>query len=125
MTEEQLAHLEEVFSGIEEKIDTKLRKIEALQENLITRAAFISDLTEEEIMAHLEHFENSLEEKRQYRADRLREHRDTVKEHRGKTLERIDQRVDLTLEERKLIRERIKERMHPELSPVDSLRDSE
>ena len=64
MNEEQLAHLEEVFSATETRIAEKISKIEELQENLIARLLVIApELTEEQIRAKLEAFENSLKDK--------------------------------------------------------------
>ncbi|MBI2004181.1 hypothetical protein HYS72_01825 [Candidatus Pacearchaeota archaeon] len=73
MNEEQLAHLTEVFGNINEKVSQKISEIEALQENLIARLLVIApELTEEQIRVKLETFENSLDEKRQLRAEEFK-----------------------------------------------------
>lgn len=89
MTEEQLIHLEEIFSEIEEKIDSTIQKFEERQENLIARALLISDLSEEEIRELLEHFENSLEERKELRTKHLRENKNLIKQKRAEIRARL------------------------------------
>lgn len=71
MNEEQTAHLTEVFGNINEKVSSKITEIEELQENLIARAVVLG-ITEEEVRAKLEAFENSLDEKRQLREEQFK-----------------------------------------------------
>ena len=73
MNAEQLTRLTEVFGNINEKVSSKISKIEELQENLIARLLVVApELSEEEIRAKLEAFENSLDEKRQLRKERFK-----------------------------------------------------
>ena len=70
---EQLTRLTEVFGNINEKVSSKISKIEELQENLIARLLVVApELSEEEIRAKLEAFENSLDEKRQLREEQFK-----------------------------------------------------
>jgi len=73
MNAEQLTRLTEVFGNINEKVSSKISKIEELQENLIARLLVVApELSEEEIRAKLEAFENSLDEKRQLREEQFK-----------------------------------------------------
>lgn len=93
MTEEQLNKLEEVFSDAQSKLDSRLSQIEELQENLISRAIVVTDLSESEIRKILADFEASLENKRQLRDARLAEHRKELGEFRVLLRERIRERI--------------------------------
>lgn len=72
MNEEQIAHLTEVFSNINDKVTSKIQQIEERQENLIARAVVLG-FKEEEVRAKLENFEASLDEKRQLREEHFKE----------------------------------------------------
>lgn len=73
MNEEQIVHLTEVFSDINNRISSKITQIGERQENLIARAVVVTGATEEEIRAKLTAFENSLAEKKQLRDDKFKE----------------------------------------------------
>ena len=62
-----------IFGNINEKVSSKISKIEELQENLIARLLVVApELSEDEIRAKLEAFENSLDEKRQLREEQFK-----------------------------------------------------
>lgn len=90
MTEEQLTHLEEVFSTTETKIEEKIDRIEQLQENLIARAVVVTGLTEEEVEAKLEAFENSLKDKAHAREARLESIKAKIDEDRERIRAKLD-----------------------------------
>lgn len=93
MTEEQIAHLTEVFSRIDGKIDSRKARVEERQENLIARAVVVTDLTEEVIRAKLEAFEQSLDERREARAVKTAEHKSSLAKEKSTAVERAKERA--------------------------------
>ena len=91
MNEEQSTHLEDVFGNINEKISSKISKIEELQENLIARLLVVApELTEEQIRAKLSAFENSLDAKRQLREEEFKSKIETELKENGELIQKFE-----------------------------------
>jgi len=96
MNEEQLSHLTEVFGDINEKVSSKISNIEELQENLIARLLVVApELSEDEIRAKLEAFENSLDEKRQLREERFKSKIETELKANGDLMQKFKTEFEL------------------------------
>lgn len=95
MNAEQAAHLTDVFSNINVKVDSKISKIEELQENLIARAVVLG-LNEEEVRAKLESFEASLDAKRELREEQFKSR---IEVELGKDGERFREKLEIRNEE--------------------------
>src|SRR3989338_7827478 len=95
MNAEQLTRLTEVFGNINEKVSSKISKIEELQENLIARLLVVApELSEEEIRAKLEAFENSLDEKRKLREEQFKSKIETELKENGEFRQKFELRAD-------------------------------
>ena len=96
MNEEQLSHLTEVFGDINEKVSSKISNIEELQENLIARLLVVApELSEDEIRAKLEAFENSLDEKRQLREEQFKSKIETELKANGDLMQKFKTEFEL------------------------------
>ena len=96
MNAEQLTRLTEVFGNINEKVSSKISKIEELQENLIARLLVVApELSEDEIRAKLEAFENSLDEKRQLREERFKSKIETELKANGDLMQKFKTEFEL------------------------------
>src|SRR3989338_5315271 len=95
MNAKQLTRLTEVFGNINEKVSSKISKIEELQENLIARLLVVApELSEEEIRAKLEAFENSLDEKRKLREEQFKSKIETELKENGEFRQKFELRAD-------------------------------
>ena len=96
MNAEQLTRLTEVFGNINEKVSSKISKIEELQENLIARLLVVApELSEEEIRAKLEAFENSLDEKRKLREEQFKSKIETELKANGDLMQKFKTEFEL------------------------------
>src|SRR3989338_7107003 len=77
------------------KVISKISKIEELQENLIARLLVVApELSEEEIRAKLEAFENSLDEKRKLREEQFKSKIETELKENGEFRQKFELRAD-------------------------------
>ena len=73
MTEEQLAHLEEVFSNVEDRAEMAQNRIVQRQENLKLKYKALTGMTDEEIEDSMETYNSFLEQNRELRQQRIQE----------------------------------------------------
>ncbi len=79
MTEEQLAHLEEVFEMIESKLEESEEKFSQKQENLKTKYKLQSEMTDEEIEEAIEEYKENLSIKEQERIQKKEQAIEAIK----------------------------------------------
>ena len=84
MTEEQLTHLEEVFSRIEDRAEASLAKVEQRQKNLKSKYKVMSGMTDEEISAELGEYNRFLEQKRVKRNVNVQAKKMKIEQQKGK-----------------------------------------
>src|SRR3989338_4180548 len=87
MNAEQLTRLTEVFGNINEKVSSKISKIAKL-------LVVAPELSEEEIRAKLEAFENSLDEKRKLREEQFKSKIETELKENGEFRQKFELRAD-------------------------------
>ena len=83
MTEEQLAHLEEVFAGVETRSEEALQKVEQRQENLKAKYKVMTGMTDEEIEESIVDYEGYLAQQREMRQARITMQDAKVQQYKG------------------------------------------
>ena len=84
MTSEQLAHLEEVFSGIEDRADSAQEKIAQRQENLRARYKILTGMSDEEINILMAEYDSFIKQQRELREQRMQMHEQKISGFKGK-----------------------------------------
>jgi hypothetical protein len=87
MTEEQFAHLEEIFSRIEMGSQESLNRVELRQENLKVKYGVLSGMTGEEVEESFSEYNNYLEQRREIRVERIAKHYENIQERKESRLE--------------------------------------
>lgn len=85
MSEEQLNHLEDVFSAIQEHIDSSIERVEQTQDNLKARLIALG-VDESVIDEKISSFEGVLEERMQQRQERMQNISEKMKEYQGQIM---------------------------------------
>jgi len=89
MTEEQLTHLEDVFSEVEQKIEDAINNVEQTQENLKARLIVLG-VSEDRIEEALDRYKDFLGEKRELRKKHLEEDRHLIEQKRAEIQDRLE-----------------------------------
>lgn len=89
MTNEQLTHLEDVFSTIQQHIDDSIAHVDQTQENLKSRLVILG-VKEDVLDSRMEKYESVLKDKETERQDHAKELKDRIKEHRAEIEQRIE-----------------------------------
>lgn len=80
MTDEQLAHLEEVFSNIETRAEKTQERVQQRQDNLRAKYKVLTGMNDWEVDESLEEYDSFLEEQRMIRGQKMEEHREKIQE---------------------------------------------
>lgn len=84
MTNEQLSHLEEVFSRIEDRANISQEKIAQRQENLRARYKILTGMSDEEINVLMAEYDSFIKQQRELREQRMQVHEQKISGFKGK-----------------------------------------